>query len=107
MPVLDRLRVRPSLETIVEVALEQLGSRSEQWACGHRIGSAGRAVAAYVCRCRHGYGCTQIAKALGYRHASAVSRSAHHVEANMSSYREAIDRLERELTKRGKVHANH
>jgi len=106
VPVLDRLRVRPSLETIVEVALEQLGSRSEQWACGHRIGSGGRAVAAYVCRCRHGYGCTQIAKALGFRHASAVSRSVRHVEANMSSYRDAMDRLERELTKRCKVRAN-
>jgi hypothetical protein len=103
VPALDRLRVRPSLEAILEVALEQLGSRAEQWARGHRSGSGGRAVAAYVCRCRYGYGCTQIAKALGFRHASGVSRSVAWVEANLSGYREAPDRLERELTNRGKM----
>jgi len=100
VPALDRLRIRPSLKGIVEVALRQLGSESEQWACGHRSGSGGRAVAAYLCRCRYGYGCTEIAKALGFTHVSSVSRSVRHVEANVSRYREVLDSLERELKKK-------
>ncbi len=107
VPVLDRLRVRPSLERIVEVALRQFGSKSEQWTCGHRIGSGGRAVAAYVCRCLHGYGCTEIAKALGFRNVSSVSRSVRHVEADLSEYREVLDSLCLELKRRGKSGANH
>jgi len=31
VPALDRLRIRPSLKGIVDVALRQLGSESEQW----------------------------------------------------------------------------
>lgn len=100
VPVLDRLRLRPSLEGMAEAALRQLGSRSEQWAFGHRSGSGGRAVAAYLCRCHYGYGCTEIARVLGFTHVSSVSRSVRHVEANMSRYGEILAKLERELRKR-------
>jgi len=107
VPILDRLRVRPSLESIVEVALGQLGKKSEQWVSGHRSDSGLRAMVAYVCRCRYGYGCTEIAKVLGFRQVSSVSRSVHHVEANIPKYRGILDRLEQELMKRGRSDANH
>jgi len=107
IPVLERLRTRPSLESIVEVALAQLGTKSEQWVSGHRSDSGQRAMAAYMCRSRYGYGCTEIAKALRFRHVSSVSRSVRHVEANISRYRGVLDKVEQELKKKGRSDANH
>jgi REP element-mobilizing transposase RayT len=97
VPTLDRLRARPSLESIVALLLQRPGSRSEQWTAGRRSDNGDRAVAAYLCRRRYGYRCTEIAAALGFVSISSVSRSVQHVEANMSSYRRRLRELEQQL----------
>lgn len=99
-PTLERLRPRPSLEVIVATAFARLGSGLEQWTPGHRSNSGGRAVVAYLCRCRYGYACTEIAAALGFASTSSVSRSIRCMEANRSAYQLALDDLERRLERR-------
>ena len=97
VPALDRLRVRPAMESVAALVLRRLGSGSEQWTTGRRSDSGGRALAAYLCRCRYGYSCTEIAATLGFVSVSSVSRSVQHVEANMSSYRRVLREIEQQL----------
>jgi REP element-mobilizing transposase RayT len=106
MPTLDRLRSRPSLESIVTLALMQLDTGAEQWIVGRRSDSGARAVVAYLCRCRYGYNCTEIAAALGFACVSSVSRSIRHVEANKGTYRQTLNELERQL-EQGEGNPNH
>jgi putative transposase len=97
MPLLDRLRARPSLEAVVAAAKICADAGAEQWDAGCRSNSGSRAVAAYLCRCRYGYNCTEIAAALGFTSVSSVSRSVRHVEANRAAYRRTLHELERRL----------
>jgi putative transposase len=97
VPTLDRLRVRPSIEDVAAAVLGRLNSGSEQWATGRRSDSGGRALAAYLCRRRYGYSCTEIAAALGFVSVSSVSHSVRHVEANMPSSRRALQAILQQL----------
>ncbi len=97
MPTLDRLRSRPSLEAVVTAAKTCFDAGAELWTTGRRSNSGGRAAAAYLCRCRYGYNCTEIAAALGFTSVSSVSRSVRQVEANRAAYRRTLHELERQL----------
>jgi putative transposase len=97
VPALERLRARPPIDNIATLVLKRLGSGCEQWAVGRRSDSGGRAVAAYLCRCRYGYPCTEIATALGFASVSGVSRSVRRVEANMSEFRRRLSKIEQQL----------
>ncbi|MCU0913930.1 MAG: transposase [Planctomycetes bacterium] len=97
MPILERLRPRPSLEAVAAVAKRCFEAGAERWSVGRRSKSGGRAAAAYLCRCRYGYRCTEIAAALGFASVSSVSRSVRDVEAQKTRYRRALRELERQL----------
>ncbi len=105
IPELDRLRLRPSLETIVDRVARRTQSDSKQWRQGRRSDGGGRAVAAFISRSWFGYGCTEIARALGYTSPSSVSRSIRHVEENRDKYEKTLGLLEKELRKSSR--ANH
>jgi putative transposase len=97
MPALDRLRARPSLETVIAAAMTCTDAGAERWTAGHRSNSGSRAVVAYLCRYRYGYNCTEIATALGFASVSSVSRSIRHIEANRTAYRRMLRELECQL----------
>jgi hypothetical protein len=97
VPALDQLRVRPSLESIIARVLKGSASQSEQWAAGRRSDSGERALAAYLCRRRYGYSCTEVAAALGFVSVSSVSRCVQHVETNMSRYQRRLRELKEQL----------
>jgi len=103
MPTLDRLRSRPSLEAIVAAAKIRTDAAAERWVAGRRSNSGSRAVVAYLCRCRYGYNCTEIAAALGFASVSSVSRSVRYVEANRAAYRRTLHELERQLEPRAEA----
>jgi len=100
VPALERLRMRPPIGSVATLVLRRLGSGSEQWTSGRRSDSGGRALAAYLCRSRYGYNCTEIAGALGFVSTSSVSRSVRNVEANMSKYRRLLSEIDQQLRKR-------
>jgi len=102
-PTLDRLRLRPPLDAVVAVLLTRSGSESERWTVGRRSNSGSRAVAAYLCRCRYGYSCTEIAAALGFASVSSVSRSIRNVEANRSAYRRTLAEMESYLDQKDRT----
>jgi REP element-mobilizing transposase RayT len=96
-PALDRLRSRPSLEAVVTAAKTCFDAGAERWTAGRRSNSGGRAAAAYLCRCRYGYSCTEIAAVLGFASVSSVSRSVRDVEAKRAAYRQTLRELECQL----------
>jgi chromosomal replication initiation ATPase DnaA len=103
MPTLDRLRSRPSLEAIVAAAKIRMDAAAERWVAGRRSNSGSRAAVAYLCRCRYGYSCTEIAATLGFASVSSVSRSVRHVETNRAAYRRTLHELERQLEPRAEA----
>jgi REP element-mobilizing transposase RayT len=80
VPELKRLRARPALDRIVSEVASRLHCEAGCWLPGRRSAGAGRALAAYLARCRFGYRATEIAQRLGYRGPSSVSHAVRRVE---------------------------
>jgi len=97
VPQRHRLRGRPSLATIVAAVAARFGVETRRWGVGHRSDDAAGAVAAYLARCRFGYGATETAAALGYRDHSGVGRAAQRVTQSSASMRRTVEELERRL----------
>ncbi len=97
LPELEELRSRPTLEQIVTVVGERFGQDGSAWLPGKRADDAGRAVAAYLARRQFGYSAGAVARALGYRDHSGVSRAVARVEAAGASLRTTITDLARTL----------
>ncbi len=81
LPQLERLRARPSLETICATVGAHFGRAADSWAPGTRSDDASRAVAAYLARRRFGYSACDVAEALGYRSHGSVRNAVTRVEA--------------------------
>jgi REP element-mobilizing transposase RayT len=98
IPQLKRVRSRPALAAIVQAVSAHFGVEGKCWAAGRRSDDAARAAAAYLARCRFGYGAGETAAMLGYRDHSGVGRAVRRVEQGDAELRRTIQRLERRLT---------
>ncbi|OHB66193.1 MAG: hypothetical protein A2V70_12670 [Planctomycetes bacterium RBG_13_63_9] len=97
LPELSRLRERPSLDQIIEVVSSHFGCAATNWCSGKRSNDPGRAVAAYLARRRFGYLATEVARRLGYRGPSGVTRAIARVETADPKLRRTMAKLERRL----------
>lgn len=94
LPELRQLRARPSLDLIISVVCEHFGCQRSDWQPGSRVNDAGRAVAAYLARCRFGHPAGEIARALGYRGHSSVGTAVKRVESGTADLKNAAAELE-------------
>jgi len=97
IPQLEHLRHRPPVEKIVRVVAGHFGVDATRWSPGRRSDDAGRAVAAYLARRRFGYPAGEVAKSLGYRSGSSVTRAVARVESGTENLRRTATKLERSL----------
>lgn len=97
VPQLEHLRQRPPVEEIVRVVAEHFKVDATSWQPGHRTDDASRAIAAYLARRRFGHPAGKVAKALGYRSASSVTRAVARVESGAEKLRRTTTKLERRL----------
>ena len=97
VPQLEHIRSRPSLEAIVRVIGKHFAQDTTNWSPGRRSDDASRAVAAYLARRRFGYPAGEVAKALGYRSASSVTRAVARVESGNQRLQRTVAKLERSL----------
>lgn len=94
LPELRQLRARPSLDQIIAIVCEHLGCERSVWQPGRRVDDAGRAVVAYLARCRFGYPAGEIAQALGYRGHSSVGTAVKRVESGTTELKNIATELE-------------
>ena len=97
VPALKDLRPRPSLARIAAVVAEAFGIAPSAWAPRRRSDDNARAVAAFLSRRVHGYGPTEIARALGYTSHSGVVSAIRRIESGDSGLREIARRLDQAL----------
>ncbi len=97
VPQLEHIRSRPPLEEIVRGVGEHFGQDTTLWLPGRRSDDASRAVAAYLARRSFGYPAKEVAKALGYRSASSITKAAARIESGSQSLQRIVAKLERGL----------
>ena len=85
------------MEEVVRVVAAHFGVDATRWSPGRRTNDASRAVAAYLARRRFGHPAGEVAKALGYRSGSSVTRAVARVESGTEQLQRTAAKLERRL----------
>lgn len=94
VPQLEHLRARPPLDDIVQSVANYFGIDVQCWSAGRRSNDVGRAIAAYLARRRFGYPAVEVARALGYRSGSSVTRAVARVESGGEDLQRIAESLE-------------
>jgi hypothetical protein len=97
LPMLEALRPRPTLSSIMEAVAREFKVDRTTWSPGRRNDDASRAVAAWLARRRFGYKTRDIAEALGYRGHGGVVTAIRRIEAARKPLGRTLRKLEKQL----------
>jgi hypothetical protein len=97
LPMVEALRPRPTLSSIMEAVAREFKVDPTTWAPGRRNDDASRAVAAWLARRRFGYKTRDIAEALGYRSHGGVVTAIGRIDAATEPLGRTLRTLERRL----------
>lgn len=97
LPVLRRLRERPSVEQIIRAVCAVTGADAGNWRRDCRKDNLSRALVAHIARRRHGYQANEIAMALGYSGHSSVNYASRRISESAPKIARIVEDIQFKL----------